>query len=201
MAMKNPALTLSLISIIALALVVIASAAKPNASPQDTVFVAVSEFVFTPDQSTIGVGETVQWDNVQGFHNVVADDGSFTSGLPADAPWTYSDTFTTPGTFLYYCVVHGGPGGVGMSGVITVLSSPPTATNTATLTPTSTPTATPTPTSTSTHTPTPTSTPTPTPTSTATATSTLVPSPSPSPTATGTPVLDEFLFLPTVLKN
>jgi hypothetical protein len=27
-----------------------------------------------------------------------------------------------------------------------------------------------------------------------------VPSPSPSPTATGTPVLDEFLFLPTVLK-
>ena len=29
-------------------------------------------------------------------------------------------TFTTPGTFRYYCQVHGGPNGVGMSGTVTV---------------------------------------------------------------------------------
>jgi plastocyanin len=215
MAMKDRVLTLFLISVIALALIVNASAAEPNASPQDTVIVEVSNFVFIPEEVTISVGDTVQWENVEGFHNVVADNGSFTSGPPASGAWTYSFTFTTPGTYPYYCEVHGGPGGVGMSGVIIVTGSTPTATSTATPTATSTstqtptsspastqtPTATPSATPTSTHTPAPTSTTTQTPTITATATGTPTSSPSPSPTATGTPVLDEFLFLPVVLRS
>jgi plastocyanin len=119
----------------------------------DTHFVTVQDFTFTPDDLTIAVGDTVQWDNVDGFHNVVADGGTFTSGPPASDPWTFSHTFNSAGTFAYYCEVHGGPGGAGMSGSIIVGGTPtPTSTATATATPTSTP-QTPTPTNTPTAVP------------------------------------------------
>ena len=64
------------------------------------------------------------------MHNVQADDGSFRcangcddtggNGAPSTAHWTFTRTFSTPGTINYYCVVHGGPGGVGMAGNIIV---------------------------------------------------------------------------------
>ena len=34
--------------------------------------------------------------------------------------WSVSRTFNTPGVYSYYCDLHGGPGGVGMSGTVTV---------------------------------------------------------------------------------
>jgi plastocyanin len=82
--------------------------------------VELSNFMFSPSTITITVGDTIQWTNVSGNHNVVADDGSFTSGAPAFAPWDFIHIFNTEGTFPYYCEPHGGPGGTGMSGVITV---------------------------------------------------------------------------------
>ncbi len=85
----------------------------------DTV-VEVSNFEFAPYTSTIQTGETVSWNNVQGFHDIQADDGSFSSGPPAAAPWLYSHTFAEAGTYAYYCSIHGGPGGEGMSGVVVV---------------------------------------------------------------------------------
>jgi plastocyanin len=78
--------------------------------------------VFVPGTITIRVGDTVRWDNVDGFHNVQADDDSWNSGSPANPPWTYSRTFTTAGTFGYFCVLHGTPG-TGMFGTVTVLDS------------------------------------------------------------------------------
>ena len=92
----------------------------------DTVFsqtlytVEVSNFSFTPAQLTISVGDTVRWTNTQGFHNVVADDNSFTSGAASSSSWVYEFVFNTAGSFPYYCSVHGGTGGAGMSGTITV---------------------------------------------------------------------------------
>ena len=82
--------------------------------------VEVSNFVFTPSNLTIEVGDTVRWMNIMGNHNVVADDNSFTSGPPSTNQWVYDFVFTMEGTNPYYCVLHGGPGGSGMSGVITV---------------------------------------------------------------------------------
>jgi plastocyanin len=82
--------------------------------------VDIFNFGFNPDPVTIRVGDTVTWVRQEGFHNVVADDGSFSSG-PASSSWTeYSHTFTSAGEFRYYCEVHGGPGGTGMSGVVIV---------------------------------------------------------------------------------
>jgi len=82
--------------------------------------VTVANFAFTPDTLTITVGDTVKWTCIQGTHNVVADDNSFTSGPVTPAPWVYSHIFTIESRNPYYCALHGGPGGIGMSGVITV---------------------------------------------------------------------------------
>lgn len=87
---------------------------------QTTHEVTVSNFSFSPAELTITVGDAVRWTNVSGNHNVLADDGSFTSGPVAPAPWEFTHTFTVAGNNPYYCVPHGGPGGQGMSGVVVV---------------------------------------------------------------------------------
>jgi len=87
---------------------------------QTTHDVTVQNFSFSPQSLTINVGDAVRWTNISGTHNVLADDGSFTSGNPAPATWEYTFTFTAAGSNPYYCEPHGGPGGSGMSGVIVV---------------------------------------------------------------------------------
>jgi plastocyanin len=85
--------------------------------------VVVSDFAFTPADLTIHVGDTVRWENQSGVHNVVADDSSFTNGPASASAWTFDKVFTSVGNSRYYCVIHGTPGGGGMSGIIRVNSS------------------------------------------------------------------------------
>jgi len=94
-----------------------------SAGAADQTVTATGSNQFTPDPVTVDVGDTVTWNNAFGFHNVVFDDGSFTAPTqPSFDPWSVSRTFATPGTFRYYCQVHGGPNGLGMSGTVTVNS-------------------------------------------------------------------------------
>jgi plastocyanin len=76
---------------------------------------------FDPTNLTVPAGATVTWTWVSGFHSVTSTGTpSFAgNGGPVASPSTYSQTFTTPGTYLYYCVVHGTPT-AGMRGTITV---------------------------------------------------------------------------------
>ncbi|MGQ0799815.1 MAG: cupredoxin domain-containing protein [Pseudomarimonas sp.] len=87
--------------------------------------VSVISFRYEPAELTIQPGDTVVWRNTGGVHNVVADDNSFTNGDVSSAAWTYSRTFTTAGQIGYYCAPHGGPGGIGMAGRITVAGTTP----------------------------------------------------------------------------
>jgi plastocyanin len=91
---------------------------------------------FEPATLTINVGDTVTFMNDPGnpgFHNARSDadavtqfrcangcDGDGGNGDPDSSTWTATVTFPTAGTVGYYCEVHGGDGGIGMSGVITV---------------------------------------------------------------------------------
>ncbi len=77
------------------------------------------ENVYTPDSVVIAAGETVTWTNIGGYHNVVAYDGSFSSGGPTTQAWVYTHTFTTPGVYTYYCTPHET---IGMTGTVTVLA-------------------------------------------------------------------------------
>ena len=93
--------------------------------------VTIGDNSFTPKQIQVPVGTTITWTHRgQRQHTVTADDGSFKSDT-LDKGATFQQTFDKPGTYAYYCEFHGGPGGLGMSGVITVgaggpAASPPT---------------------------------------------------------------------------
>lgn len=95
--------------------------ASLHAAAQTTHIVDVGDNFFSESELTIEVGDTVRWVNPSGGnpHDVESDDGVFSSGAIASA-FTFEFTFTEPGVYPYYCSVHGGPGGVGMSGTVTV---------------------------------------------------------------------------------
>lgn len=85
--------------------------------------VQVMNDFFQPRDVIIAAGGTVTWDWVPTAvnHNVMPDASEpVRSGDPTNGPNTYQFTFSTPGTYMYYCVVHGAPGGVGMAGTVTV---------------------------------------------------------------------------------
>ena len=72
----------------------------------------------------INAGDTVTWkwdDDAE--HTVTSDTGAWPSADKSGGPPfpEFSNKFTTPGTFPYHCEFHGGPGGAGMSGTVTVM--------------------------------------------------------------------------------
>ena len=89
--------------------------------------ITMQGITFTPNDLTIMVGESVEWVNEGGTHNVNGSLQSFpnnpegfNSGGPMAAPWTFSHTFTVPGVYDYQCDPHFS---FGMTGKITVLGS------------------------------------------------------------------------------
>jgi plastocyanin len=88
--------------------------------PEQRVQVSIIDSTYAPEELTITPGTTVIWTNNGEFpHTVTADDGSFNSGSLQSGN-RFEHTFDLPGTYPYHCEIHGGPGGVGMSGVISV---------------------------------------------------------------------------------
>jgi len=94
------------------------------ASPAATVDVTVTGNSFSPREVRIQAGDTVRWSNRTGVaHDVVADDGSFNSGISSN--FTFQRTFNSAGEFGYYCSLHGSSGGVGMAGRVIVQGGTP----------------------------------------------------------------------------
>jgi halocyanin-like protein len=79
-------------------------------------------FKFAPPAVAVSPGTTVRfaWSGHGGSHDVVALDGSFTSGPLTDRPGhVFEHRFETPGVHRYYCTPHRG---MGMRGAVTVLA-------------------------------------------------------------------------------
>ncbi|MGJ8663694.1 MAG: cupredoxin domain-containing protein [Marinicella sp.] len=75
----------------------------------ETFNVTVSGLRFTPNDLEIEVGDTVIWTIDNGFHDVTADDGSFSSGAPSSS-FTIQQTFNNVGEVFYHCSVHSSAG-------------------------------------------------------------------------------------------
>ncbi|MGI8686135.1 MAG: LamG-like jellyroll fold domain-containing protein, partial [Acidimicrobiales bacterium] len=100
------------------------TAAVTDAVDSAAAGVQVADNAFQAVSSTITAGSTVTWTKTgNNQHTVTADDGSFDSGSMAPGA-TFSRTFATPGSYRFYCVIHGAAGGTGMSGVIVVQPKP-----------------------------------------------------------------------------
>jgi len=60
---------------------------------------------FQPGSITVNVGGTVTWSNEDREHTVTARDRSWDSGI-FDVGQSFSQTFSSPGTVEYFCIIH-----------------------------------------------------------------------------------------------
>ncbi len=78
---------------------------------------------FLPEEIEISAGTEIRWENRgRNDHNVLPADGTFDWGVEVEgfAPGdVYSAVFDTPGTYPYYCSLHG-TSDFGMIGTIVV---------------------------------------------------------------------------------
>ena len=86
---------------------------------------------FSPSSLTINVGDTVTWVWAAPEHSTTSGnsctaDGKWDSGVQND-PFSFSFTFTSAGTYPYFCTVHCS---IGMTGQIVVQEPPATPTST-----------------------------------------------------------------------
>ncbi|MGA7323054.1 MAG: cupredoxin family copper-binding protein [Rhodomicrobium sp.] len=79
-----------------------AEEAKAAPSPM----VKIDNFTFTPAEITVARGTTVNWTNGDDIpHTVVAVNKAFKSKV-LDTEQSFSFTFTSPGTYAYFCSLH-----------------------------------------------------------------------------------------------
>ncbi len=88
--------------------------------------VIIQNFAFNPSDLTVTAGTTVRWTNMDSSEHTATSQtgpgtlipsGVFDSGLLSPSQF-YEFTFSTPGTFYYYCQPHGSS----MQGVIRVVA-------------------------------------------------------------------------------
>ena len=81
--------------------VLVARAASPATA------VSIDNFTFTPQSLTVKAGTTVTWTNKDDIpHGIAATNNAFKRSPALDTDDSYSFTFTTPGTYQYFCYVH-----------------------------------------------------------------------------------------------
>ena len=69
--------------------------------------VAIHNFTFGPQSLTVKAGTTVTWINKDDIpHGIASSNNAFTRSKALDTDDSYSFTFTTPGTYQYFCYVH-----------------------------------------------------------------------------------------------
>lgn len=94
-------------------------------APGEVHQVLIQDDQFVPRTISVAPGDTVVWYAATPGHTVTAEDGSFdsrgggTSTMPAGS--SFAHTFTQVGNYPFYCAIKGGPGSVGMSGIVQVV--------------------------------------------------------------------------------
>ncbi len=69
--------------------------------------VSIDNFTFTPQTVTVKAGTTVTWTNKDDIpHGIASDNNVFPRSKALDTDDSFSFTFTTPGTYKYFCYVH-----------------------------------------------------------------------------------------------
>jgi amicyanin len=69
--------------------------------------VGIDNFTFNPQTVTVKAGTTVTWTNKDDIpHGIAATNNAFKRSPALDTDDSFSFTFTTPGTYQYFCYVH-----------------------------------------------------------------------------------------------
>jgi plastocyanin len=101
----------------AVAALMLGSHGRTVSHADDPVVVVMQNNLYQPDPITISAGTTVTWTNNEDpngqyvTHDVITDDSSGFSSPDLNPGDTFSFTFSTPGTYTYYCAYHDGMDG------------------------------------------------------------------------------------------
>ena len=68
--------------------------------------VKIDNFTFAPQRVTVKVGTTVTWINDDDIPHAIASTTNAFRSKVMDTEDKFSFTFTTPGTFQYFCSLH-----------------------------------------------------------------------------------------------
>ena len=68
--------------------------------------VKIDNFTFNPQQITVKAGTTVTWTNHDDIPHTVTSSTQAFKSKALDTDDKFSFTFTTPGTFKYFCALH-----------------------------------------------------------------------------------------------
>jgi|SRR5579863_1601909 plastocyanin len=69
--------------------------------------ISIDNFTFTPPTLTVKAGTTVTWTNKDDIpHAIASANNAFAKSKALDTDDNYSFTFTTPGTYKYFCYLH-----------------------------------------------------------------------------------------------
>jgi plastocyanin len=71
-----------------------------------TIEVKIDNFVFNPQQITVHAGDTVTWVNHDDIPHTVTSKTLVLRSQALDTDDRFSFTFTTPGSFPYFCSLH-----------------------------------------------------------------------------------------------
>jgi len=105
------------------ALVIAIAALAPGAAALATSqTVVIQNFSFAPSLTTINVGESITWHNLDAFnHTATSDTGAFDTAIPAAGNKTIP--FSVAGSYAYHCSIH-----PTMKGTVVVLGATATPT-------------------------------------------------------------------------
>jgi len=79
----------------------------PAAAPAEIKEVKIDNFSFSPATLTVAPGTTVKWTNRDDIpHTVVSNDKTTFKSKVLDTDDSFSFTFTTAGTYDYFCSIH-----------------------------------------------------------------------------------------------
>ncbi len=76
------------------------------AAQDATDVITIDNFTFTPKELTVAVGTTVKWVNHDDIPHTVVEKKTTFRSKALDTDNSYSFTFTSAGTFDYFCGLH-----------------------------------------------------------------------------------------------
>jgi amicyanin len=68
--------------------------------------ITIDNFTFNPQTVTVKAGATVTWTNKDDIPHAIAAVGKQFKSKVMDTDNSYSFTFTTPGSYAYFCSLH-----------------------------------------------------------------------------------------------
>ncbi len=88
------------------ALLALGTVAAQDATKKDANEITIDNFTFTPKELTVAVGTTVKWLNHDDIPHTVVEKKTTFRSKALDTDDSYSFTFTSAGTFDYFCGLH-----------------------------------------------------------------------------------------------